>query len=341
MGQVRLLLLPLSLMYGSIMALRNKFFDWGIFRTYKIPIHSICVGNLSVGGTGKTPHVELIASWLINESKNIAILSRGYGRTTKGLLEIKEVLSAELSGDEPLQYKTKFKNKAVVVVSEDRRKGVEYIIQHFPQTDVILLDDAFQHRKVKCGINLIITPYDSPYTKDFVIPAGNLREFRSGINRADRVIISKCPANLSKDQHKSLIESLNVEECKVHFSHINYETIKSLGNFRFDDFEKVIVVTGIGNPEPFVKRVAESKELVHMNFRDHHIFNANDIDQIHQKIDTFANGQCAVITTEKDYMRIKSKKLNAFDKGSWFYWPIQVDLHEDEKLKQYILDYVG
>ena len=128
---------------------------------------------------------------------------------------------------------------------------------------------------------------------------------------------------------------------KVHFSHVNYESIKSLSNFRFEDFEKVIVVTGIGNPAPFVERVAESKELVHMNFRDHHIFNANDIDQIHQKIDTFANGQCAVITTEKDYMRIKNKKLNAFAKGSWFYWPIQVDLHEDEKLKQYILDYVG
>lgn len=341
MNQLRLLLLPFSWIYGGIMALRNKFYDWGLFKSYEIPVPSICVGNLSVGGTGKTPHVELIASWLIAESKNVAILSRGYGRSTKGLLEVTIEHTADSCGDEPLQYKSKFEEKTVVVVSEDRQKGVEYILEKYPQTDVILLDDAFQHRKVKCGVNLLITPYAAPFSKDFVLPAGNLREFRLGRKRADSIIVSKCPTNLSQEQISTLAKSLKFDTGRICFSSINYDSIVSLKNEDFDSFDKALVVTGIGNPKPFVHRVAQSKEVAHLNFGDHHAFNSSDIKQIHQKIDTFANGLCAVITTEKDYMRLKNEKLNAFSHGTWFYWPIRINMREEEKLKQYILDYVG
>jgi tetraacyldisaccharide 4'-kinase len=323
------------------MALRNKFYDWGVFKSYVIPVPSICVGNLSVGGTGKTPHVDLIASWLIAESKNVAILSRGYGRSTKGLLEVTKEHTADSCGDEPLQYKSKFEEKTVVVVSEDRQKGVEYILKKYPQTDVILLDDAFQHRKVKCGINVLITPYATPFSKDFVLPAGNLREFRSGRKRADSIIVSKCPTNLSQDQIDILANSLKFDTGRIFFSSINYDSVVSLKNENFDSFDKALVVTGIGNPKPFVHRVAQSKEVAHLNFGDHHAFNSGDIKQIHQKIDTFANGHCAVITTEKDYMRLKNEKLKAFSHGTWFYWPIRINMREEEKLKHYILDYVG
>ncbi len=341
MNQLRLLLLPLSWIYGVVMALRNKGYDWGIYKSYEIPIPSICVGNLSTGGTGKTPHVELITSWLLAESKNVAILSRGYGRSTKGLLEVTEKMHASLSGDEPLQYKIKFKEKTVVVVSENRKLGVNYILEKHPQIDVILLDDAFQHRKVKCGINLLITSFSEPFSKDFVLPAGNLREFRCGKNRADRIIVSKCPTNLSQEQINSVAKSLKFNSDKIYFSSISYDTVVPLGNKEYGTFEKALVVTGIGNPKPFVLRVAQSKEVAHINFGDHHVFNSADIKQIHQKIDTFANGLCAVITTEKDYMRLKNEVLNAFSHGTWFYWPIRINMREEEKLKQYILDYVG
>jgi tetraacyldisaccharide 4'-kinase len=323
------------------MALRNKLYDWGIFKSYEIPIPSICVGNLSVGGTGKTPHIELITLWLINESKNVAILSRGYGRLTKGLLEVTESLSADSVGDEPLQYKTKFQDNAIVVVSEERRVGVKYILDNYPDTDVILLDDAFQHRKVKCGVNLLVTPYPTPFSKDFVLPAGNLREFRIGRNRANRIIISKCPTNLSQEQINEVIKSVKFDADKICFSSINYDNIVPVNDDNYDTFEKAVVVTGIGNPHPFVLRVAQSKEVAHINFGDHHAFNSEDIRQIHQKIDTFADGVCAVITTEKDYMRLKKEELNAFSKGAWFYWPIRINMREEEKLKQYILNYVG
>lgn len=323
------------------MILRNWLYDLGVLKSFEIPVPSICVGNLSVGGTGKTPHVELLASWLIEENKNIAILSRGYGRKTKGVLEVTEEMSTNQSGDEPLQYKLKFGKKAVIVVAEERKLGVNYILENHPETDVILLDDAFQHRKVKCGRYLLITPFDSPFSKDFVLPAGNLREPKIGLKRAHKCIVSKCPTNLSVEAQNKLIKGLGIDNKDVFFSTISYDEIRAIDEGTFDTFDSALVITGIGNPDPFVHRVAQSKEVAHLNFGDHHEFNSGDIRQIHQKIDTFADGDCAVITTEKDYMRLRKNELNAFSRGTWFYWPIRVKMIEEEKLKKYILDYVG
>lgn len=341
MSKLRLLLLPFSWIYGGIMALRNWCYDSHIFYSYEIPVPSICVGNLSVGGTGKTPHVELIASWLIENDKKVAILSRGYGRKTKGFLEVSASMNTEQCGDEPLQYKMKFKDSLTVVVSENREAGVKKILELEPETEVILLDDAYQHRKVKCGKYLLITPFDTPYSQDYVLPAGNLREFRSGKKRADKCIVSKCPTNLADRQKTNLIKSLGIKEDDVYFSAIGYNNVEPVDNGDFEAYDSAVVITGIGNPEPFVHRVAQSKEVAHLNFGDHHEYNSSDIRKIHQKIDTFANGNCAVITTEKDYMRLRKNELNAFSHGTWFYWPIRVKMIEEEKLKKYILDYVG
>lgn len=323
------------------MILRNWLFDVGIFRVYQIPVPSICVGNLSVGGTGKTPHVELFTRWLLEENKKVAILSRGYGRKTKGVLEVNSEMSSGDCGDEPLQYKLKFQDNVVVVVAEQRELGVKFILEKNENIDVILLDDAFQHRKVKCGMYLLITPYDSPFFRDFVLPAGNLREPRSGKNRADAIIVSKCPSDISEKDESRIISRLGTSNEKVFFSKVGYNDIVQISEQPISNFKSAVVVTGIGNPEPFIGRISTSMETILVKYPDHHEYKSNDIREIHQKIDTFAHGNCAVITTEKDYMRLRDNELNAFSKGSWFYWPISVIMKNEEKLKKQILDYVG
>ena len=183
---LRLLLLPFSWIYGSIVSLRNLLFDLNILKSYTIPKKSICVGNLSVGGTGKTPHVDLITLQLIDNQLNTSILSRGYGRNTTGLIEVNTTSKASEVGDEPLFYKTKYEDEIRVVVAEKRKLGVDYILNKYPKNDVIVLDDAFQHRAVKAGFNILITDYSHLFCDDFVLPAGNLREWKKGKKKSRR-----------------------------------------------------------------------------------------------------------------------------------------------------------
>ncbi len=221
MPKVRKLLYPFSLLYGSVTYLRNKFYDKGFFKSHSYEIPVIAVGNLSVGGTGKTPMVEYLIE-LLKQDRKVATLSRGYKRSSKGFHLLQGSETAAEVGDEPLQFKNKFP-EVLVAVDESRSHGIEQLLQNSTPPDLILLDDAFQHRKVKAGLYILLTPYQKLYSNDLVLPAGDLREPKAGAKRADIVIVTKCPENFSEKEEKKVASKLKLQERQqLYFSSINY-----------------------------------------------------------------------------------------------------------------------
>ena len=204
---VKILLIPASLLYGLGIALRNIFYRFGLLKSVEFSVPVISVGNLSVGGTGKTPHIEYLV-WSLKPFLQIATLSRGYGRKTKGYREVRFYDKARDVGDEPLQFKRRFRD-LIVAVSESRTFGIIQLLNEYPQLQTILLDDAFQHRSVDPGLNILLTEYDKPYTRDFMMPSGRLREFKSAANRADIIIVTKCPKEFSEDDRNAMIRELS------------------------------------------------------------------------------------------------------------------------------------
>jgi tetraacyldisaccharide 4'-kinase len=336
----RKLLWPFSLIYGFITYLRNKSYDFGISQTYIIPKKSICVGNLSTGGTGKTPHVAYLAEYLSSKIET-TLLSRGYGRKTSGFIIVTEKSTAEDVGDEPLFYSTHFKNALHVAVCENRKEGVNQINTLFPSNKLIILDDAFQHRAVKAGFSILLTEFKAPFFNDLVLPAGNLREWQSGKHRADCIIVTKCPAQLTEDQKQSFSLKLGFERKKVFFSSIEYGEIVPFSNQK-EQPKNILLVTGIANPSPFVDWLKKEYTVEHLQYKDHHVFSREEIEQIHQKFDIFAGSNKIILTTEKDFMRLKDYKeefnLNAYP---WYYQPISVKIDEEIKFKEIIDQYVN
>jgi len=342
MNKLRLILLPFSWLYGSILAIRNFMYNKGILKSESISISSICVGNLSMGGTGKTPHVDFIASHFLSKGVKPAILSRGYGRKTKGIIEVKSKSSASNVGDEPLFYKTKFKENAVVYVAENRVLGAKELLNKHPQTELLILDDAFQHRRFKAKVQVIITDFSHLFSNDFVVPAGNLREFRCGKNRADIIIISKCPAELTEDKKKEIRSSLNFKNENIYFSKIKYNTLVPFKSGENYTSNKAIVVTGIGNPTSLITELNRDFVVKHVKYPDHHPFSAQDIEEIHEKIDIFApDGDGIIITTEKDFMRLREMKEVQESKYQWFYKSISIEIDEQEKFNLLLEKYVN
>jgi tetraacyldisaccharide 4'-kinase len=337
---LRKLLWPFSLIYGFIAFLRNKCYDLDIFDTFLIPNKSICVGNLSVGGTGKTPHVAFLAEYLF-QKKETAILSRGYGRKTQGFINVNEKSSAEQVGDEPLFYFTHFKNKVHVAVCEKRKIGVLELYKLFPSNELIILDDAFQHRAVKAGLSILLTDFNTPFSSDLVLPAGNLREWRLGKKRADCVIVTKCPSELTELEKKTVAINLGVQREKVYFSTIEYGELIPL-QLQVEDPKSVLLITGIANPKPLIRHLKSKYAVEHLQYDDHHAFTKEEIDKIHQKFDTFASGEKIILTTEKDFMRLKDFKtewnLNAYP---WYYQPITVKIDNEKQFKTLIDQYVN
>lgn len=336
--QLRLIFLPISWVYGSITWLRNKLYDKNVLSSYEIPVNSICVGNLSMGGTGKTPHVAFFTEYLFNDFSNIAILSRGYGRKTKGLLEVQEDDDASNVGDEPLFYKNKFGCRVKVVVCEDRKNGVEFILDQHPKTDLIILDDAFQHRKVKARTNVLLTDFSHLYSSDFVVPAGNLREFRSGRKRADMVIVTKCPENCSEQEQYKIIRKLKVDKENVLFSRIAYGEIRGFENQELPKATNALVVTGIAKPKPLIEHLSNDYKMEHMRYNDHYAYTPKDIEDISRKFNTFAQQDKIVISTEKDFMRFKKMNIDGIE--NWFYQSITIEFENQKKLNQLIDQYV-
>ncbi len=313
------LLFPFSLLYHIIVSLRNWCYDAGYFKSYEPPVKTICVGNLSVGGTGKSPMIEYLIRRYSNEYK-IAVLSRGYKRKTKGCVEVQPTMTVAEVGDEPLQFKKKF-NDTKVFVEADRTKGIKTILQTYPETNLILLDDAFQHRKVKAHHYILLTTYKSPYFKDYILPVGWLRESRSGAKRAQTIVVTKCPEHLSNEEKNNCIQHIKPKKRqKVLFSKIEYSDKVYAKNqsVYLKDFDNFYLITGIANPKPVLKFLNEKqKSFEHFNFPDHHNFTTKEIAK-------FNGLKQPILTTEKDFMRLSDKVRNEI-----FYLPIKVILDKE------------
>lgn len=332
-------LFPFSLIYGTITWIRNKFFDWGFFPSYSIPGKSICVGNLSLGGTGKTPHVAYLASLLL-EKHSLAILSRGYGRKTKGFLEANSNATAAEIGDEPLLYFKRFSGKIRVAVAEKRKLGIEKL-QEKNAPDVILLDDAFQHRHVKAGLNILLTEFDKPFYTDFVVPMGRLREFRSGKKRADLIVVTKCPLEISTAKKEKNAQKLGFPANKVFYSSIQYGELIPFGSAKTWTPKNILLVTGIANPTPLLKHLQKTHSVELLSYSDHYQFTEKDLHEIHKKFGTFAPGTTAIVSTEKDYMRLSSlEKTSEINKHPWFYQEIAVQIDREKDFITEINKYV-
>lgn len=301
MKWIRNILFPIVPIYYLVTLLRNWLYDKEIkpSKSYDFPV--LCVGNLSVGGTGKTPVIEYLIRLLKRDFK-VATLSRGYRRTSNGFVLADETASALKIGDEPFQFYTKFKNEIAVAVDANRQNGIGQLrIQESPE--VILLDDAFQHRKVKAGLSILLTVFDQLYVDDWMLPMGNLREPVSGAERANIVIVTKCPSGLTVHDKERVEKKLGLKtNQQLFFSHISYSdtVLGETHSYKLETLigKKVAVVTGIAHPKPFIDYLKSiGLEFEHLDFPDHHVFGKKDIEEIGKRD--------LILTTEKDYMRLK------------------------------------
>lgn len=340
MRHLRWVLLPISLFYGLVVSVRKVLYDKKWLASYAIPGKSITIGNLSVGGTGKTPLVIFLADYFRKEGVPVAILSRGYGRKTKGYLEASSESTAAQIGDEPRQYLERFGPEVNVTVCENRKNGVTAIRKKQENDTVILLDDAFQHRKVQSGLSILVTEYNRPFYKDTLLPVGRLREYRSGARRADIIIVSKCPKDLTEEQKKTIERTVARPGQYTFFSSIKYGELQQMATPLPKDFVNIILVTGIGNPKPLLNYLEEQYQVTHISFPDHHNFRESDIEKIHQKFNTFASHDTIIITTEKDYMRLRQFKSVTNGSMPWFYQPIDITIDKETQFKHLLNDYV-
>ena len=338
MKVLRWLLLPFSWLYGVITFLRNKAYDWGILTSYRIPKKSITVGNLSVGGTGKTPHVDYLIQYFLSQNIKLSVLSRGYGRKTKGLVVASDQSNASEIGDEPLQYIQRYSGKINVVLAEQRKVGVDHILTQFPDNELIILDDAFQHRAVSAGFSILITPFDDLFSNDFMLPTGNLREWKAGKKRADVIVVSKSPSDISTEQEAKIIQELSFDSSRVFFSSLQYnDLVPFTHNTEKKVIEQVLIVTGIGNPTPLVDFWNNKCSVELMAFPDHHNYSTADIKTIHEKFGKFATENKVIITTEKDYMRLQQFDEVFDPQHAWHYQPIEIII-KNQKIVNSLLD---
>ena len=320
----RKILKPFALLYGGVTATRNRLYDKGLLKSRSFEIPIINVGNLSVGGTGKTPHIEYLIR-LLQDNYRVATLSRGYKRKSKGFFLANKKSSVYDIGDEPFQYYKKF-DQLTVAVCEKRVVGVQKLLDLEPKPDVILLDDAFQHRQIQAGLNIVLTPYDDLFIDDCMLPSGNLREPKKGISRAQLIIVTKCPALLSENEQFTIAKRLNIRlKQTVFFSTILYDDLVYSNTERvwltgLKD-QDIILVTGIANPEPLVNHLKkQGLNFKHLAFSDHHNFTSRDISVILEA------EYSIILTTEKDFVRLHTKI-----KTNLYYLPIKVSIMDNEK----------
>lgn len=298
--------LPFALIYGIIVFIRNKFYDWKIFDSIEFSLPVICVGNLTVGGTGKTPHIEYLIE-LLSSQFATATLSRGYKRQSRGFKIATESSNARDIGDEPFQYKSKYSN-INVCVAEERMTAIPQLLQQHPNIQLILLDDAFQHRTVRAGLSILLTDYERLYTKDYIMPFGLLRESKKAAARASVIIVSKCPQNLSLEEKEKLTNEINpLPEQQLFFSSIEYKNLYPLTHLHSPTtYETVVLlVTGIANPSPLEKHLkAQFKIVYSLPYKDHHYFTFDDLDEVKKAFDHINAKNKIIITTEKDAARL-------------------------------------
>ena len=352
----------LSWIYGVFVMLRNLLYDEHLLYTYTPQLPTIAVGNLAVGGTGKTPHVEYIAALLLDAGYKVAILSRGYKRRTKGFMIADEHATAASIGDEPRQMQLKFPN-AMVVVSENRASAISRLSRQFPELDVIILDDAFQHRKVRCGLQILLTPADNLYVNDHLLPYGRLREHAYGAHRADVVVVTKCPPSMQPIDRRVITSSLHCPTFQeLCFSFVRYLAPQPVFSQNaqatapqaadspmlgktpqaadspmlgknpqavFPDTAPVLLLAGIATPAYF-REYAGERVVAEMLFKDHHPYSAKDIARIAARLAQLP-AEAVVLTTEKDAVRLRDAGIVPENMRSrMWYLPIEVDFSQDK-----------
>ncbi len=322
---LRLLLTPFAWLYALVMAVRNQLYDLNLKKTHRFPVPVLGVGNLSVGGTGKTPHVEYLVR-LLGAQYRVATLSRGYGRQTKGFRLAGDADSAATLGDEPYQLYRKFAPAVTVAVGERRAEAIPAILRAHPGTDVIILDDAYQHRSVTPNLSILLTDYSRPFFRDHVLPAGRLREARSGAARAHAVIVTKCPAGLSPARQQEIASAVRRyarPEVPVFFTGIRYGAPVAFGSEK-TFHPDVVLVSGLANPAPLESYAREQFGLrAHLAFRDHHRYGEADLRRMEGTL--AQTGGRALLVTEKDYVKLVSPAFAGFTgRLPFFYLPMEV-----------------
>ncbi len=338
------MLLPLSFVYGGILRLRNWLFDKNIFKSTPFNFPLICIGNLAVGGTGKTPMAEYLIRLLKNDFKT-ATLSRGFKRKTKGFGIANENTTALEIGDEPMQFHKKFPDVSVAV-GEERLVAIPQLLQDRPATEVIILDDAFQHRAVKPGLNILLTEYRDLYTRDFLLPAGNLRDVKSSAKRAEIIIVTKCKQDLSAAEKETIIHELKpTPNQTVYFTTIVYSRpyhLFSKREINFTHHADVLLVCGIANPRPLKEFLSANVHSYDMlRYADHHIFDSDDLKEITKQFDKIRSAEKLILTTEKDGVRMQ-KFENELAGFPLYVLPIKHSFlfGEEEKFNKQVVDFI-
>jgi tetraacyldisaccharide 4'-kinase len=347
------ILYPFSILYRLITDIRNYLFDTGILPSREFDLPVISVGNITVGGTGKTPHTEYLAGLLRKEFK-VAVLSRGYKRKSNGFKVATKSSRVEEIGDEPLQISRKFPD-IIVAVDRDRVNGIRAILKEFPGTDVIILDDAFQHRSIKPGLSILLSDFNRLITRDYLMPYGRLRESRRNRKRADLILISKTPVDLPETSFESIkYEIKPSSRQKLFFTSFKYGEPLTLfedsATARFSlsgknaDEQGTVLITGIAEPG-ILKQFMEKhiNEIIHLKFHDHHRFVENDIKKIISAWNNLKSSSKSIITTEKDSVRLKDfADIPVYLKKAFYYIPVSVDFLQNSKQEfdNLIIEYV-
>ncbi|HRO72947.1 MAG TPA: tetraacyldisaccharide 4'-kinase [Saprospiraceae bacterium] len=347
---IRVLLFPFSIIYGVVVWTVNMLYETEVLKASKFNLPVVGIGNLSIGGTGKTPHIEYLIE-MLKDYINVATLSRGYKRETRGFRFVQASDTALTAGDEPLQYRRKY-NDILVAVGESRAYAIPEIVKNQPDTQVVLLDDSYQHRAVQPGLNIILTAFDALFTDDYLLPMGRLREWRSGYKRADIIIVSKCPKQLSPEDRNNIYKKIApLPHQKVYFSYFEYGypyyLYRPEQKISLDKDLTVILLSAIANTDylmQYLETVVDN--IFEIEYTDHHIFDYHDIEKILRIYGNTAGERKIILTTEKDAMRLELHKETLRAKGiPVFVLPLKVKFHDEDAVgfeaavKSFLLDF--
>jgi tetraacyldisaccharide 4'-kinase len=343
-----ILLYPVSLLYGLFTDFRNFLYDIGILQTKEFAFPVICVGNITVGGTGKTPHTEYLVDLLRKDFK-VATLSRGYKRKTKGFLIANSSSTVNELGDEPFQISRKFQD-ILVTVDKNRVNAVQTILEDYPDTEVIILDDGFQHRSLTPGFSILLCDYNRLIMTDHMLPFGDLRESKGNIRRADMILITKCPENISPIERRIIVKDINKSTYQnLYFTSFKYSPPVALFNGNADLINQaagggIVLVTGIANPQPLKDHLQKTySEIVHLSFPDHYNFTEKDLNDISDAFMSLKSNTRYLFTTEKDAVRLREfSNIAEPIRSLFFFIPVGIYfLNEDkDEFDNLIIDYV-
>jgi tetraacyldisaccharide 4'-kinase len=347
-----ILFYPISLLYGLITAIRNFLYDTGVIPSVEFTFPVICVGNITVGGTGKTPHTEYIVE-LLRKNFKVATLSRGYKRKTSDFRIASPSVPVSEIGDEPMQI---FRNSPNILVTVDRNRihGVKTILKEYPETEVIILDDGFQHRRITPGFSILLSDHERLFIRDHMLPYGNLRENKGNMRRADIILITKSPENISPIQRRLIVKEIDKSPYQnLYFTTFRYKPpVPVFENFQAGgetDFTEgagcgIVLITGIANPQPLKEYLLEKYgEIIHLSFPDHHYFNEKDLRSFSSAYNNLKSAKRYLFTTEKDAVRLREfTNIAESFKSTFFYIPVEVHFLNEDKYEfdNLIINYV-